>query len=676
MLGNIWDDIIIPDPAREGIDPVLAPSYTPSQTPSAPLGTECNVSGIDLDGECNSIECVSHKSKIAEASVKKQLNDVSRSVTNQYNVTLRDNFEYINSIADQDYQYSQHYASLPSTDPPPTEFRTECVDGRVEWAPGYAPLPPPPPPPSFTTRDESTPVGYTAAATWLNPSALMYLDRHNVDCGSDGINGFSFDRVNDQHHQYNYTCLEGIGGSTTSTNTSPTTWGGNRVHYGLANQTVDCGKKPITQFRMTRHTDGNPYGIPNLIRYDYKCNNTETTGDCRELDVVGNTHERRSPWADRGGDLRSLEDADPQCEGDEVLTKFKFYRANKNQGSEGMGERGGYKYTCCKMDTGILVPAPAPAPAPTQPRQPAAPAPAPPPPSFTIRDESTPVGYTGSHGTMYYLDRHNVDCGSDGINGFSFDRVDMHHHQYNYKCLSSEEMGTSTSLKGSGSNDWGGNSVIYLDRHNVDCGIKPITQFKLTRVGPTGEPSPVHIEYSYNCNDTETTGECRELDVVGNTHERRYAWHGGDLRSLEGADPQCEGDEVLTKFRLYRANPGQTSEASGYKYTCCKMKAPEPEPEPEPAPAPAPPPPSHSTNGRCGWAASEGSNGKCPPYQCCSAWGYCGTGATSHCRKDWTGYRAETSKNEGAGYPYDGCFRPEGCATGLCARAGPQGCFP
>ena len=114
---------------------------------------------------------------------------------------------------------------------------------------------------------------------------------------------------------------------------------------------------------------------------------------------------------------------------------------------------------------------------------------------------------------LMYLDRHNVDCGSDGINGFSFDRVDDQNHQYNYKCLSSEGMGTSTSLKGSGSNDWGGNSVIYLDRHTVDCGIKTITQFKLTR------PSAVQIEYSYKCNDTETTGDCRELDVVGNTHE-------------------------------------------------------------------------------------------------------------------------------------------------------------
>ena len=99
------------------------------------LGAECNVNGIDLDDECNSIRCVSHKSKIAEARVKKQLNDVSRSVTKQYNDTLRDSFEYINSIADQDYRYSQHYASLPSTDPPPTEFRTECVDGRIKWAP-------------------------------------------------------------------------------------------------------------------------------------------------------------------------------------------------------------------------------------------------------------------------------------------------------------------------------------------------------------------------------------------------------------------------------------------------------------------------------------------------------------------------------------------------------------
>ena len=53
-------------------------------------------------------------------------------------------------------------------------------------------------------------------------------------------------------------------------------------------------------------------------------------------------------------------------------------------------------------------------------------------------------------------------------------------------------------------------SVIYLDRHDVDCGTKPIAKFKLNR------PSPDMLSYDYTCNSMEAAGTCRDVTTEWN----------------------------------------------------------------------------------------------------------------------------------------------------------------
>jgi hypothetical protein len=179
-------------------------------------------------------------------------------------------------------------------------------------------------------------------------------------------------------------------------------------------------------------------------------------------------------------------------------------------------------------------------------------------PTDPRRDESTPANdFAG--GSMIHLDRHTVDCGDDGLTGFSLDMEGTDKMLYNYKCRDGID-GTLEAEKDTGSNDWGSNNVIYLDRHTLDCGKKPIAKFKLER------PASNKIMYKYTCNATEATGACRDVDVVSTVTGKRHK-----TDTLMEADPQCESDEVLTKFKHYRANPDTSNEVAAYSYKCCKM---------------------------------------------------------------------------------------------------------
>ena len=179
-------------------------------------------------------------------------------------------------------------------------------------------------------------------------------------------------------------------------------------------------------------------------------------------------------------------------------------------------------------------------------------------PTDPRRDESTPANKFAG-GSMIHLDRHTVDCDDDGLTGFSLDMEGTDKMLYNYKCRDGID-GTLEAEKDTGSNKWGNNKVIYLDRHTLDCGKKPIAKFKLYR------PASNKIAYNYTCNATEATGACEEREVVSTVTGKRHK-----TDTLMEADPQCESDEVLTKFKHYRANPNTPSESAAYRYTCCKM---------------------------------------------------------------------------------------------------------
>ena len=176
-----------------------------------------------------------------------------------------------------------------------------------------------------------------------------------------------------------------------------------------------------------------------------------------------------------------------------------------------------------------------------------------------IRAEKTTEN-DAAGGSMIHLDRHNVTCGEDGLVGFSLKKTGNNKMLYEYTCR--DDINTPLEAqKNTGSNDWGGNNNIYLDRHTMDCGKKAIGEFKLTR------PANNKIMYNYKCSGKATTGTCREDLMVTSTK----TGHGNNkTTSLDDVHPKCNDDEVLTKARFLRHNPG-ANETGSYKYTCCKM---------------------------------------------------------------------------------------------------------
>ena len=167
------------------------------------------------------------------------------------------------------------------------------------------------------------------------------------------------------------------------------------------------------------------------------------------------------------------------------------------------------------------------------------------------------VKYTGANdwggGNSIYLDRHNLDCGNDGLSRFKLERPSGNRIRYAYTCK--EGINSAGTNKNSGSNDWGGGNTVYLDRHNVDCGTKPIAQFKLVR------PAGNKIRYDYRCSNRPSTGPCRGANTGWNQESSQNIY-------LDRHNVQCNSDEVITQFKLNRNGQGKFR----YDYTCCKMK--------------------------------------------------------------------------------------------------------
>ena len=174
------------------------------------------------------------------------------------------------------------------------------------------------------------------------------------------------------------------------------------------------------------------------------------------------------------------------------------------------------------------------------------------------RDEKTPPN-DFANGSMIHLDRHHVKCDDDGLSGMNLMMEGDSKMTYKYKCLDGIDSPPGP-LKSTNPNDWGGNNAIYLDRHFVDCGKAPVTEFKLVR------PTSSQIAYHYKCSTKEASGACRDVDVKSTVKGKV-----GKTDSMMNTNVACNKDEVLTNFRFYRANANTTDEVAAYKYKCCKM---------------------------------------------------------------------------------------------------------
>jgi hypothetical protein len=177
----------------------------------------------------------------------------------------------------------------------------------------------PTPAPTYTLLDAQTP-----ANDWGGGN-MIFLDRHTLDCGDDGLNQFRLGRPTGNQIQYKYKCLDGINSpANINKDTGSNDWGGGNTIF-LDRHNVNCDKNPIAKFRLVR-----PEG--HTIRYDYTCNSKQVSGACRDANTGWNQESNMNIYLDRH---------DVKCDTGEVITQFKLNR-------DGQGKFR-YDYKCCKM---------------------------------------------------------------------------------------------------------------------------------------------------------------------------------------------------------------------------------------------------------------------------------------------------------------------------------------
>ena len=117
--------------------------------------------------------------------------------------------------------------------------------------------------------------------------------------------------------------------------------------------------------------------------------------------------------------------------------------------------------------------------------------------SFIKSDRFTPFNDDG-RGSIFYLDRHNVDCGNNAaINRFTVQRQGGNRVRYAYKCVTTKNISSTCVNKQTNPNESAGNdrsSLDYLDRHQLTCDPGHVLKsFKLGRKGGR------EIFYQYTC---------------------------------------------------------------------------------------------------------------------------------------------------------------------------------
>jgi hypothetical protein len=146
----------------------------------------------------------------------------------------------------------------------------------------------------------------------------------------------------------------------------------------------------------------------------------------------------------------------------------------------------------------------------------------------------------------------------DGISQFRLIREGngKNKFRYDYKCKPND-MATAIEWKTTQMDEDGGGNIVYLDRHNIDCGKTAISSFNLQRDPYDG----TKLQYMYSCNDVDVKANtCRDVSTPANDDG------GGINIYLDKHNLDCGKDEVMTNFRFIREGATKFK----YKYKCCK----------------------------------------------------------------------------------------------------------
>jgi len=168
-------------------------------------------------------------------------------------------------------------------------------------------------------------------------------------------------------------------------------------------------------------------------------------------------------------------------------------------------------------------------------------------------------------GSVFFLDRHNIDCGPGNVlQGFHLIRPKSKQIAYEFACIKNPSV---TSISYSTRTPWnftGKNSRSssnFLDRHNVECKTGyALQQFKLIRKGPK------HIAYHYRCVKMKNLGQCisRNTPFTEANKKETHNVYLDRQRVFVGAD------RVLTRFQLNSSYRGKKLYFK-YSFSSCKI---------------------------------------------------------------------------------------------------------
>lgn len=175
------------------------------------------------------------------------------------------------------------------------------------------------------------------------------------------------------------------------------------------------------------------------------------------------------------------------------------------------------------------------------------------PKTFTSGSQTATQLNDDGGGNAVFFDRHDINCNGQVLNELHLNRADAKSIQFQYTCSTGGVLGTPLS-KNTDWNDEGGGNTVFLDRHNVDCGVNSvISELKLVRNG-------YQYQYQYQCIPSTQTLNCRQTSTPWNDEG------GGNSIFLDRHDLKCNSDEAISEFKLVRDGNGKYQ----YQYTCCK----------------------------------------------------------------------------------------------------------
>lgn len=145
----------------------------------------------------------------------------------------------------------------------------------------------------------------------------------------------------------------------------------------------------------------------------------------------------------------------------------------------------------------------------------------------TTRKHTT---YTPDGGPKEYGNRHDVNCPAGALSGFKFNRVGTQINN-SFTCLDSSKLGGTlipskeTPHNASGSSG-SRNHMYYIDRHDVNCGNNFLKQWKLAQWS-----SSMRIHYQCTTAETSDESGCETLSAGGYSPAGSVGdWKGSEVK--------------------------------------------------------------------------------------------------------------------------------------------------